>query len=238
MVYKVFLDFEATGLSTLNDEITQIGAVGVNGEDDCNIMEFKTYVHTSRKIHPKASEVTGITNEMLKNAPKKIDALLMMLEWIQNSNTTKEAVVLIAYNGFRYDFKLLFNELKRVDMSPIVTLSKYSIKYFMDPFMWSKQFIDRSCLIRKKNGSCSYKLGDIHEAVLGKCFENAHDALADTLALYNICNHNLFKKMEVNCEGVYCKETKVFIASINIKSNKRSRKSTMLSFSSKKLKNS
>ena len=106
----------------------------------------------------------------------------------------------------------------------------------MDPFVWSKQYIDRSCLLRKKNGSCSYKLADIHKAVLGKCFENAHDALADTLALYNMCTHDLFKTMEVNCKDNYCKESTIFIANTEIPNKKRSRKSTVLSLGSKKVK--
>ncbi len=63
----VALDIETTGLDPQNDAITEIGAVRFNGhrvED-----EWTTLVNPNRPIPPMITALTGISNEMVRNAP-------------------------------------------------------------------------------------------------------------------------------------------------------------------------
>ncbi len=63
----VALDIETTGLDFQKDAITEIGAVRFNGhrvED-----EWTTLVNPNRPIPPMITNLTGITNEMVRNAP-------------------------------------------------------------------------------------------------------------------------------------------------------------------------
>jgi ATP-dependent DNA helicase DinG len=63
----VCLDIETTGLDPQNDAITEIGAVRFNGhrvED-----EWTTLVNPGRPIPPMITALTGISNEMVRNAP-------------------------------------------------------------------------------------------------------------------------------------------------------------------------
>jgi ATP-dependent DNA helicase DinG len=63
----VALDIETTGLDPQKDAITEIGAVRFNGhrvED-----EWTTLVNPNRPIPPMITSLTGITNEMVRNAP-------------------------------------------------------------------------------------------------------------------------------------------------------------------------
>ena len=63
----VALDIETTGLDPQADAITEIGAVRFNGhrvED-----EWSTLVNPGRPIPPQITSLTGITNEMVRNAP-------------------------------------------------------------------------------------------------------------------------------------------------------------------------
>ena len=60
----VAFDLETTGLSSINDRITEVGAVILkNGKE---VDRFQTLVDPERLLTPENTELTGITNEMLK----------------------------------------------------------------------------------------------------------------------------------------------------------------------------
>ena len=80
--YVVF-DFETTGLSPWGgDEIVEIGAMKVFGNeiDETNI--FHTLVNPGRIITPDATRVNGITNEMVADAPMLDEAFPKFMEFI------------------------------------------------------------------------------------------------------------------------------------------------------------
>lgn len=90
--YVVF-DLETTGLSPLNAQITEIGAVRVRGGEICEV--FQTYVAISGNVPPAVTELTGITDEMLKDAPREEDALRAFHDFCGEA-------VLVAHNA-RFD---------------------------------------------------------------------------------------------------------------------------------------
>ncbi len=87
--YVVF-DIETTGLSPVNDVITEIGAVKVqNGE----VREvFQTFVNPGRPIPKHIVEITGITDEMVKDAPPASEVIKQFYDFVGDS-------VLVAHNA-------------------------------------------------------------------------------------------------------------------------------------------
>ena len=63
----VALDLETTGLDPQRDSILEIGAVKFRGDEVLD--KFSSLVNPGRPVPPKITELTGITDEMVQNAP-------------------------------------------------------------------------------------------------------------------------------------------------------------------------
>ncbi len=86
----IIFDIETTGLSTASCGITQIGAVVYcNGEVQ---EEFETYVNPAMPIPQSITELTGITDDMVKAAPSERDAVEAFLKFANGR-------LLIAHNA-------------------------------------------------------------------------------------------------------------------------------------------
>lgn len=97
--YVVF-DLETTGLSPwAGDEVIEIGAMKIFGNDLDERNTFHTLVNPKRLIPPDASRVNGITNEMVTAAPIIQDVLPKFLEFVGDA-------YLIAQNA-RFDMSFL-----------------------------------------------------------------------------------------------------------------------------------
>lgn len=77
--YVVF-DIETTGLNPKSDRICEIGAIGVRG--GLPQETFSTLVSIGGKMPARATEINGITDEMLAGAPAIGEALYGFIEFI------------------------------------------------------------------------------------------------------------------------------------------------------------
>ena len=76
--YVVF-DLETTGLSFENDAITEIGAAIY--KDGKMTEKFQTFVNPNRRLSQKIIDLTGITDDMLRDAPQPEEAIPKFLEF-------------------------------------------------------------------------------------------------------------------------------------------------------------
>ena len=151
--YVVF-DIETTGFNPGSDAITEIAAVKV--KDGIVLDEFSTFVNPERNIPKEVQELTHITPDMVKDAPKIEEALKEFLDF------SKDCVI-VAHNA-RFDTSF--------------------INYYADKCGYEKpkHIIDTLAISREMfEGYENHKLGTIAEN-LGIELENAHRAINDARA--------------------------------------------------------
>ncbi len=96
----VVFDLETTGFSNKNDKITEIGAVKV--ENFKVVDRFSQLINPEKDISYKVQELTGITNDLIKDKPIIEEVLPKFVEFIGDS-------VLVAHNA---DFDMGFMQQK------------------------------------------------------------------------------------------------------------------------------
>ncbi len=111
----VVFDIETTGLDFLTEKITEIGAVKIKNGEICEM--FHSLVNPQKQISPKITKITGITNEMVKDAPLIDDVLDSFYEFCKGCN-------LSAHNaGFDTGFIYYNDKQNRFTMPVLDTLS-------------------------------------------------------------------------------------------------------------------
>lgn len=98
------IDIETTGGMTQRDKITEIGIVVHDGERI--LKKWETLVNPERSIPANISRITGITNEMVADAPKFYEIAKQLVEITENC-------VFVAHN-VRFDYGFIRKEFERL----------------------------------------------------------------------------------------------------------------------------
>ena len=162
----VVLDFETTGLDTRNDRIIEIGAVKL--VDGHVTEDLSVLVNPEQALKPKITEITGITDQMLRDQPVITEALPRLLDFIGDCP--------IAAHNADFDYNILQSELRRQGIQREWTV------------------IDTLTFARKLYPDMkSHRLGVLCKR-LGVSLKNAHRAVHDATATAH-CLHQMLDEM-------------------------------------------
>ena len=152
----VSLDIETTGLDPNSDAIIEIGAVKFNGKRI--EAEFSSLVNPRKPINAFITDLTGISNSMVQNAPLLIDLLPKVIDFIGDC-------IVVGHNvSFDLSFFYKYGALKN---NP--ALDTYELASVLLP------------------GAPRYGLGSLANQ-LGVGLQNAHRALDDARATQAVFN--------------------------------------------------
>ena len=99
----VFYDFETTGLLPKRDRLVEIGAVALRHNATTGrwvqLQGLQLLVNPGMPIPAGATQIHGITDEMVADAVDPIEGLRQLREFI----TRPEPTIVMAHNGMRFD---------------------------------------------------------------------------------------------------------------------------------------
>ena len=101
------LDFETTGVDPLVDRIISYGLLGDHG------IERVGLINPGVPIPPLSTEVHGITDAQVAQAPPAVEAIVMIVDWIQD--VIDRGVGLVVFNA-PYDLTMLRVEAERAGL--------------------------------------------------------------------------------------------------------------------------
>lgn len=182
----ILLDTETTGLSPKKDRIVQIGAHCLRTKDQTgSSFYFKEYVNPHHPVSPGSLKVHRISQSTLERADTFAKVYERFIRWIASFGTNKN-IILLAHNGHKFDFPLLETEL---------------VRHGVDPGLLRTAVLCDSVFVFKKwfPGQDSYSLGKLHMKIAGREIPNAHDALADVLAIRTLVKCAI-KKLQMSSQ--------------------------------------
>lgn len=160
----IFFDLETTGLDIAKDRIVELCYIRVepNGNEEARSMRINPEMH----IPEVASSVHGITDDDVKDCPTFADVAPQLA-------ATFEGCDLAGFNSNRFDLPLLAEEFMKagvnIDLSHVQAIDVQNIYHKLE----------------KRTLAAAYKFYCGHD------LENAHSALADTQATYEVLQAQL-----------------------------------------------
>lgn len=169
----VAVDVETTGLKTGGNDIIQLSAIKYKNFKA--VEAFNTYIKPRKNIPKEASEINGITDDMVENAPK-------FYQIIDSFNVFIEDLPLVAHNA-PFDIKHLYvNGLDSVENKVVYDTLALSRRTYKD--------------------ESSYKLADICESnAIYIC--NAHNSLYDCYAAGELFKSIVTDRKEIDLDNLF-----------------------------------
>lgn len=157
--------------------VVELYAQLIEVDDEFNwtfIDEVDTLVNPGIRIPQESINITGITNEMVKDAPKMVEVMpkFSALLW--------DAEMVVAHN-LSYDMGVMGFEQKRLHPDTRIEWPTHKV-----------------CTVEQTEHLKGFRLNltALHELLFGVKFEGAHRAKDDVKAM-TLCFKNLFEKGEI-----------------------------------------
>lgn len=175
----VFLDLETTGINVVTDRIVEIALLKIypDGREEEKLQR----INPGMPIPPQSSAIHGIYDQDVKDAPLFKEVAKTFARFIEGCD-------LAGFNSTRFDIPLLTEEFLRVDID--LDLKKH-------------KFVDVQIIyhrMEKRTLAAAYKFYLMQE------LQNAHSAMADTRATYEILKAQIerYEGVEFEDNGKKC----------------------------------
>lgn len=180
-VVLVVFDFETTGVPAETNTPVQFGARACRYSldkrewlDDIKESSFCTDVYTEQAVSDEAFKVHGIDAKRISAAPRFDKVWEQFGAFVQGvKRSPDERVVFGGHNVIKYDLIMLAHCLVAHKMDWRAEFAKLKVVSILDTWQWAIMTGPRN----------QTRLGQVFKRVIGHDMENAHDALADCVAV-------------------------------------------------------
>lgn len=151
------IDVETTGLDPKKDELIEVAAIKVRNDE---IVEtYSSLIKPRTTIPPKITAITGITNEMVKKAPKRRAVIKELYDFIGDD--------IIMGHNVTFDIAFINNK----------NLTKHLNNDYFDTLEYTRAKLPKLY---------SYKLTSLKKYFNIKIDKKEHRALADAIVTYKV----------------------------------------------------
>lgn len=160
----IFFDLETTGINVASDRIVELAYLKVypNGKEESQTFRINPTI----PIPKEASDIHGILDDDVKDCPTFAEVAKDLVKVFEGAD-------LAGYNSNKFDIPLLAEELIRADV---------------DIDFKKRKFVDVQVIFLKKE---QRTLSAAYKFYCEKDLENAHSALADVQATYEVLKSQL-----------------------------------------------
>ena len=196
----VIYDFETSGLNVYKEDVIEIGAKCVETDKVYNSLVIPMILAKAKQgIPSKITEITGITNDLLKKQGKKtLQAFLEFFNFLLDIYEQYNEITLVAHNGLSFDDIFLRRMLRYVQGEGHTEF---------DEMFEQIIYIDSLLLCRYiHHNRRNHSMKDMC-ALYNVTNQSAHRAMGDVNALVEIWSHlvNHFKQLHADCSGTHLK---------------------------------
>ena len=196
----VIYDFETSGLNVYKEDVIEIGAKCVETDKVYNSLVIPMILAKAKQgIPSKITEITGITNDLLKKDGKKtLQAFLEFFNFLQDVYDQYNDITLVAHNGLTFDDLFLKRMLRYVQGEGYTEFDEmFSKIIYIDSLLLSR-YIHHNRRGHSMKDMC---------ALYNVTNESAHRAMGDVNALVEIWSHLIkhVKQLHADCSGTHLK---------------------------------
>ncbi|PTN09948.1 3'-5' exonuclease [Mangrovibacterium marinum] len=184
----IFLDLETTGINVATDRIVEIALIKVQPDGSEETKEMR--INPEMPIPEAASKVHGIYDQDVKDCPTFKEVAKSLAKFMEGCD-------LAGFNSNRFDIPLLAEEFLRVDV---------------DVDFKKRKFVDVQAIfhkMEKRTLAAAYKFYCQQE------LQDAHSAMADTKATYEVLKSQLDMYQDTEFEDAKGKLSKPIQNDVN-----------------------
>lgn len=170
MSKTLFLDIETTGFSRQWEYIIELAAIVWDEQAGRTIDKFHEYIRPGKSIPLKVTELTGITNEQVRNCRNEFEVLADFCEFVAISGITK----IVGHNCKAFDLSFIREKC-----------AKYKLGWNEDGI----EIVDTLAMARNLNKAGKISTENCQQPTLAAYFNiqyDAHSAINDVEALIKL----------------------------------------------------
>jgi len=184
----IFLDLETTGMNIVTDRIVEIALIKVHPDGKEEEKQYR--INPEMHIPEVVTKIHGISDEDVKDKPTFKEVAKTIAQFMEGCDFA-------GFNSNRFDIPLLAEEFLRADV---------------DLDLKKRKFIDVQAIFHKME---KRTLAAAYKFYCQKPLEDAHSAMADTKATYEVLKAQLDVYKDEEYEDLHGKTSKPIVNDID-----------------------